>query len=255
MPNRQHKTSTLVILSVVALIATAAMGWISKSRTSVPPLPYQVPNANELDIDLAAGTPLPPLPTAQPMGWSIVSADQALAQTWARFHGGDGTGAVVVRLVNNGIVNQLCERGGGGLMPESDLVWAVAYTQRGLTDREIRDEGLPMVGLPFLAFESPTPGPSPTAAPTATPMPVAGAYFELRASDGLAQDPLPLFFADTPGHACWTLGRIQALRSLPDVVQRLPTTTPEPFLVTVTPRLFEPDTTSGATPADPIDLP
>lgn len=222
-----HYRHRAVLATGLLLLSAVAVFGITRPRASAPTSTY-APSVNALDIDLAAGTPMPPLPTALPEGWTITSADEALARVWGRPRPGVEPDAVIVRLANNWIVNWLCDRQGSGLMPEEDLVWVVALGFRGLTDRDVRAMWPPH-SIPILNFGEPTPGASPTPLPTPTPAPVAGLVYETGAVSGIRQYPMPLYFANTPGHECWTMDTIRALRSLPDAVARRPTESPMPM--------------------------
>ena len=243
------RLATRTAAAVVAVIAVAAVGRIATSRPSTPAATMQAPNANEIDIDLAAGTPMPALPTVLPENESVVTAEQALA------HGLRGAfhrpipKSISVRLLNQGILNRLCG-GDSGSMPEDELVWAVAFTQDGLTTKEIAgpfyDRQLP----PGILGTADPLRPTPTARLTPTPVPVAGAVIVIVAGKGYINRELELFPADGEGSHCPTFEMIRGLRSFPDILEPLPTEPPHTPIPTEQPLMDPISSTVGITLTD-----
>lgn len=236
-----------------------------RDMADAPTLPPQTPDAhapanppdlpadwNEIDLDFAAGTQLPSLPTPQPEGMSVFTADQALAKGLARSPYRPLPDDVSVRLLNNGIYNNLCgDR--GGLAPDEDLLWVVALSGSGATMKDVLGPYYSYGPPPFLFDASdphgptPTPRLSPTPMPSRTPQPVAGIVVTFEAGEPYSNVD-PLFDADGTEEHCPSLGMIRALRSLPGPVVPVPTPTEGPPIPT-------PSIDGWFTPEPPIGTP
>ncbi len=224
------------VLAAAALVLVVVIGWLTVGRGPGVPTVTMPHAPNELDIDLAAGTPMPLLPTAVPDGWSITTAEQALV---AGLRGGRWAAQpkdITVRLLNKGIINRLCGGDGSGPMPEEDLTWAVAYTQDGLDTKIIAGSWYnrqpPLLWLELTPDKS---LPTPTPVPSPTPERVAGVLIAVYAVEGWSQIPGALFDPNAGGRLCPTLAMIRAKRSLPDVITPMPTALPVTPMPTVMP--------------------
>lgn len=219
MNDRRRSTAALG-----ALIIVAAVGMFVTALPTGSPVTPKGSAVNELDVDLAAGTPMPPLPTVQPDGMSIVSADQALARGLRGMFHAVRPKLIAVRLVDNGILNRLCGDQGGGTFPEDEQVWAVAFTQDGLTQKDIAgpfyDRHPPDIFLTRYPGE-----PSPTPRLTPTPYPAAGGLIVLVAGAGFVTYELALVDGAADAQGCPTFEQIRALASLNEQVSVLPTST------------------------------
>lgn len=213
-----------IALALGSLVVVVTVAWIATTRPAGSPVKRQGYAPNELDIDLLAGTPMPALPTAQPSDESIVSADQALSRGLQGAFFRPKPESISVRLLNHGIMNRLCG-GTGGSMPEDELVWAVAFTQTGLTRKDI-DGPFYDRQLPPLDWTLEPPAPTATTRPTPTPEAVAGAVSVLVAGQGYLTYQRPLFDLDSTGRHCPTFEMIRALHSLTDTITPLPTEPP-----------------------------
>lgn len=219
MNDRRRSTAALG-----ALIIVAAVGMFVTALPTGSPVTPKGSAVNELDVDLAAGTPMPQLPTAQPDGMSIVSADQALARGLRGMFFRPNPASISVRLLNHGIMNRLCG-GTGGSMPEDELVWAFAFTQPGLTEQDIAG-GFYNRHLPPLDRTPDPTAPTATREPSPTPEAVAGAVSVLVAGEGYLTYQHALFDPQAGGTHCPTFAMIRALRSLPDIITPRPTEPP-----------------------------
>lgn len=236
-------------LAAVTLVLVVLVGWIVLSRQRDVPTASMTRPPNEIDIDLALGTPLPPLPTPQPDGMSILTAEQALSRGLQGMFFRPKPESISVRLLNHGVMNRLCG-GSGGSMPEDALVWAVAFTQAGLTMKDVNgffyDRQPPPISL-----TSDPPQPTPTVRLTPTPEMVAGAISVLVAGEGYLNYQEGLFDPNSSGTRCPTFDMIRAMRSFPDTITPEPTEHHEPANTMSIDDLFR----DGITATNGISLP
>lgn len=212
MALRAPRREDRVALAVVAVMAAAA--WVGMRPGGGPPrpVPPATPMTSGRDIDVAAGTPWPALPT--PPGGPIRWPEQALAHAAAAFPTAATPGAAVVRLVNAGTAAALCDVAPSG--PLTATVWLVGIAAAGLDEADIYG---PFFGRPA-APPTAAPGrPTPIPPPTPTPAPVAGKHVVILADAGFIATSGPLWDPGatdpaTGAPGCPTLAMLRALPTL-----------------------------------------
>lgn len=205
VPLRAPRREDRVALAVVAVMAAAA--WIGMRPGSRPPrpLPPATPMTSGRDIDVAAGTPWPALPT--PAGGPIRWPEQALAAAAAAFPTAATPSAAAVRLVTAATAAALCDVAPSG--PLTSTVWLVGIAAEGLDEADIYGPFFGRSGAPPTA----APGqPTPTPQPTMTPAAVAGKVVVILADAGFVATSGPLWGDEAAG--CPTLAMLRGVATM-----------------------------------------
>lgn len=224
-PSSPITTAVNVGDSADGYAATPAPAFVLASDATSEPATVTLPAGwNALAVYGNGDAAMPALPTAQPQGVSIQTADQALAFVLAGTSHRPRPTLIYVRLTDLGTLNTLCI-GPVGSMPDEELVWAVAYAEDGMTTEDLDDhpsEWQPPQGFPrFAPFR-----PSPQLMPT--PMPIAGAVIILSATEGQIKAELGLIKHYDDVVVCPSIETFWRLVPLVDARRTRPTTPPHP---------------------------